>query len=138
MDGNNNERCLALVFTWAQKAMEEAAIYSQHSGRSMVHVEDITRAMKSQAIMFLHRDDMEQEVLDMEANLDEILGENDEHEPVQEDDAEEEFLESTCTCMVCDRLNRADADFGQWTPNDPAEIFMKDHLSKAIKACKAA
>lgn len=125
-------RVRALVLTFMEEAVKNAATYVTHSGRSEITARDIQMSLRRETFVFLHKNLSER----MRANFDACregssygtcpeIFEDEDGVKVEED--EEIFRPSLeCTCSICVSTNYYDRYWTEtWEPQTPLEHILK-------------
>lgn len=147
IDPQLEKRLVSLVFVLVKRAASTAAFFCKHSKRTLVTVDDIKLALKFEARTFLDEGglpDLERETAEIEKMVDEFIEQKisseeivdafseceDEEYPDTDDEVGEE-----CSCETCRRIRNLEWD--SWTPEDPAEKFIKDHVDLVLEEKKS-
>ena len=142
---------LSLVMLVMQHSTESAATYCAHANRTAVHPKDVLYGLMYEAMTFFKRPDLEQdaeawqrELFNEEQQTDDTEPESDEAASLSSrsgsrsslDDAiigpDEGWTPSTCTCDLCEGVNKAVATWDDHVPTDPAEKFLKSAVERTM------
>jgi hypothetical protein len=134
-------RLICIVMTMIAAATETAAMYAEHAGRRFVAPEDVHHGLRYQAREFFKRDNLEEEIADMECDLYETddddscetsseEDEEDEEDEEKKEEKHEQWTRSSCDCDACVKINSHFDTWDLWEPTDEAEIFVKRSVDK--------
>jgi len=144
------KRLLGLVFVMIQRAAMTAAKYTEHSGRSVITVPDVQRALKYHAMTFLSeegfqqlQDDVNKMQAFMETELeadptsgaavDELIDTVEDSDDDSDSEHEDsEHAETVCECADCAALATIDEQWDAWDPTDDAERFIRDRVQDTL------
>lgn len=146
-DSPLGRKLLSLVFVLIKRAAQSAAVYCEHSGRSLVTPDDVKLALKYHTHRFFKDEGLEEEAEEMhlmlendmnsgeEDGVDMVLNtldddEDEEEEESCEEEEEERHNGQACGCDLCQGM--VSFDWDAWLPDDPAEIFMKQCVEKTM------
>jgi hypothetical protein len=142
IDENVARKMVGIVMTMIAAATETAATYAEHAGRKFVHPDDVHRGLMYQAREFFKRENLEEEVAEMEQDIyDSDVetdvtsdSESDENDDAADDknDPEETWTRSVCQCETCSTANAHYDSWNEWIPSDDVERFIKCSVDKTI------
>ena len=154
---NNDLNILSLLTVFMENAVENAAIYTKHSNRTIITSYDISLALKREVFEFLNCENLEDRAKKiLEEYIDDILNEeeNDEEDDEEEDDEEEDdeensedkekkninndfstddtedFKESLCKCNICSQINKYKDIWKNWKPSNKIEEILYNGIIK--------
>lgn len=146
---NSNLNILSLLTVFMENSVDNAAIYTKHSNRTIITAKDISLSLKREVFEFLNSDNLEtraKEILDEyieelnnsdteEDEEDEEDEEEDEEDEKKTDESliseeEEEFVESTCDCDICKQINKYNNTWKDWKPTNKIEEILYDGIIK--------
>ena len=138
------ENVIAIVLSFMENAVNDAGVYVEHSGRTVVSKKDIKMALQAETFEYIHREDIEGSILYYKESIHNDLelydeDEEDDENEKDEKDIEETFLQSKvvndedmeeysvsmCKCNVCKRLNHAILIWDDWKPETDMEKVLK-------------
>ena len=150
-----------MIMAFMKNAMKSAAVYVDHSGRSIVTPKDIQMAMKSEVFEFLNRSTLLNDINEMtrwtmencEVATDGIVTQDDsamnaeeeeesgdeeeesdaEDEEKSDAEIEEEWYRSACMCDVCYSINNAvEKRWKHYQPNPGIEYIMWKRINEMM------
>ena len=141
-DQDTTENVIAIVLSFMENAVNDAATYVEHSGRKIVSKRDINMALKAETFEYIHREDIEGSLLYYKEAIRNDFNDDDDDLPTSinnKDDSIETFLQSKvvndsemdeyalsmCKCNVCKRLNNAVVIWPDWKPETDMEHVLK-------------
>ena len=145
----NINNITALISVLMQNAMQDASYYTIHSGRKIVSSTDISMALKREMFIFMERNDTEDktnEMLDeieLEKNIKTNLTDEElekfeeiEEQEIQEiqdstiidDDTEEIWTKSNCSCNICTEINLYYEKFSNFKPSTQFETMVYNSI----------
>ena len=124
--------CALLMCAFMDCAVRLAAQYTKHAGRKVVTTRDIRRGLMYEAMVkFATRDPdtIKQKVQEVKDFIDEDA---EEHGSDVEDgeDFTEEYCDSYCLCMDCDRMNTVEIEWESWVPPSPVLTLLKAAIDR--------
>ena len=124
-------RLQSLILLFAENATKSAAKYVEHSGRTILQLQDIQNCMKVEAMIFCNKSDIISQantlLIDVLENEEEYA--NDDLSDLITDE-EEVYTKSKCNCELCQVVNHTDSLWSQWVPETPIELSLKKNLDK--------
>lgn len=140
-EDNSHLNILSLLTVFMENSISNAAIYTKHSGRKIITSNDISLSLKREVFEFLNSDNLESRAKKI---LDEYMNElEDSYEDYEEDDEEEdennkdysteeteEFIESTCNCIICSQINKYKILWNEWKPSNKIEEILYNGIIK--------
>lgn len=150
---------MIIVGVFATDAMKLAEVYTLHSNRNSITVNDIRKALKTRAFYgdtFWNRSDIQVKINEMRTFLQrideeseeseesdiEIDGEESEGESMMNIEGNEESQESEengmdvetsqCTCGVCLSLNDIEEKWNTWQPSTHMEVSIKNAINQTF------
>ena len=119
----------ALLTTFTEKALENAAFYVSHSNRKVITKGDLELGFKYEVFEFLDRDD----ILQRSEYWKQVITEEDEEDSDSDTDTEntetenEEVFEfNNCDCDICKAMIESYNNWNDWEPQDPLETIIKN------------
>lgn len=135
-------RALSIVAAMMVEAANAAATYASHAQRTVVHKEDLHLALQLQARTFLYRENLEQEVEEIERHLfgsdsNDDDGDDDTESSGRGEDTLDEgdlkWTESKCTCKTCSDMHAFRDSWDEWAPTDALEQHIKRLVTETLR-----
>ena len=162
------KKTIAMTFVLVRRAARHAATYANHAHRNEVSKRDIELGLRHSARHFFDEDgfdEVEKEVHEVSAMMEEDDTDSSSSESTDEDDDDDEtdetdetcddddetamdvsegpealsdtdvaqpWTRSKCECSACAGMHHTESTWDSWMPDDPVEMFLKNHADKAI------
>ena len=150
IDQDKIENVMAIVLSFMENAIQDAATYVEHSGRKIITKKDIRMALQAETFEYMKREDMEGSLLyyketvgkDIDNYNDSSYEDSDSEEgevqtflnsKVVNDKDIEDYSESLCRCPVCKRLNHAVNIWDSWEPQTDMEKIIKKVIDTKLE-----
>lgn len=121
-----------------QNAMKFANMYITHSHRTIVTDIDAINALKLEIMIFLERTDILEKAKNIvnkykDRNSDifqDYVEELDKLGNVIDEDIDNTYSKSLCSCNLCTTINNIDEKWNNWTPSTDLEQILKNNVVK--------
>ena len=121
-------------------SIKSSSIFVEHSGRTIVTIDDIKRAMMVEVFMYFNRPDLKIRIsewrniilTDMECDNEEQESEEESEDEIMKDDniTEKEESKKICSCDVCDLMNNIKDKWKYYNPTDKmGKIFKSTSIT---------
>ena len=121
IDPDFRENMVAMITLFGENALRTSALYTKHSKRNVVSVEDLKRAMKLEVFLYMKRPDLLEKCKEIKEAL---------RSDNEEEEEDGEFRESECDCPLCKGLNSIHEKWEHFEPQSPIEKILKKHIDK--------
>ena len=128
IDPDFRENMVAMITLFGENALRTSALYTKHSKRNVVSVEDLKRAMKLEVFLYMKRPDLLEKCKEIKEALRSDNEEEDEDELIEYEDGE--FRESECDCALCKGLNSIHEKWEHFEPQSPIEKILKKRIDE--------
>ena len=127
------------IMTFMSYSIKSSSIFVEHSGRTIVTIDDIKRAMMVEVFMYFNHPDLKIRIsewrniilTDMECDNEEQESEEEsEDEIIEKEDniTEKEESKKICSCDVCDLMNNIKDKWKYYNPTDKMGQIFKKHI----------
>ena len=132
--GNNEimENMAAIVTAFTENALKTSAKYVEHSGRNVITTEDIKRGLILEMYLFKARNDNIQHIEEIKRVLFEETDEEEEEIINNIEEAEDEFAESSCECLLCQEINNIYNKWINFQPSTGIEEILQRHINSIV------
>lgn len=123
---------IGLMAVFMEDAIKMAFYYSKHSNREKVHKKDIIFALKTRAYhgeRFWNCVNISQKIENMKNLIEQEITSTE--DDMSEDEDEEIWTKSKCSCSVCKTLNNIDIVWNDWNPITVYDNILKNAVNKA-------
>lgn len=130
----------ALVLLFIKNSLKTSSNYINHKNRSIITLDDISKSMKLETIIFFDRTNVNNEasqIADMIRNSDE----NEDIETAIEDifqlatneEVNNEYRsEKNCDCILCNQLDNIEQEWKNFNPISPFQIIIKNQINNLV------
>lgn len=120
----------AIMVHFMENAMNTASIYATHAKRREVVSEDIKRALMLEVFFFQKRTNVQDKINEIKDELYNGDSDTDDEFEINNEDASDtdQFIESECTCALCNCMNTIYSRWEKWTPQTPIHTILKNRL----------
>ena len=125
------ENIASIILVFMENAVKSADIYVKHAKRQSITAEDIKRALMLEVFFMKQRPNMLEQCEEMKETIKKIIEEDedsDEEMEIYDDNDDEVFKESECSCPMCGCMNTIYTRWENFTPETAIEIAMAKHI----------
>lgn len=126
------ENIASIILVFMENAVKSADIYVKHAKRQSITAEDIKRALMLEVFFMKQRPNMLEQCEEMKETIKKIIEEDEdsdeEMEIYDDNDDDEVFKESECSCPMCGCINTIYTRWQNFTPETTIEIAMANHI----------
>lgn len=126
----------ALVLLFIKNSLKIASNYINHKNRSIITLNDISKSMKIETIIFFNRTNINNEANEI-VNA---IRNSDDNETIFEDifnlatndEVNDEYMSENncdCDCILCNQFNNIEQTWNDFNPSSPFQIIIKNKIN---------